>query len=751
MIEIDEIKAKLRRYYTWIETNIKIENSLGLTNLNISLEDFICKLLKIIRYGDFENCNDDKVNYANIDLINSEGTLGIQITSETSSKKIRDTIDNNAGNYKIVFFFLASDYMPTKKTLKSCNLNKENIMNFSKCIEEIKDLDIVNDVYKYFEDHLMLPVKFEKIETNGYNQFIKNFILNDIKAVCENFVPTKTTYECLERLNSANKLVLIGSPGVGKTYTCKYLVGKFLEDGYKLLYFSDTLKESFENYNGYEKAVLFIDDIFGSNEENVMQKLKESELEALFKRNDNNFKIIVNSRINIYNEAKQKYSQIKYLNLETYIKEMQPFSAIEKAKILIKHFQKNTVNVELIRALFDDFDKSFEDTKIFKLISHDTFNPRLIDESLKFYNGNECLYLTIKKVFDNPTSLYDDFCLNNLQSCDLKVLQIIYLLIPEYYIECDLSTLYEYSRKIGLLESDVRTTIKKIEKNFINIFEKVKNGSSTFALKYINPGIMDYFRKKFNDSNDMKNYLEIINDKHYLKGIMMNEKISDSKKMDKAIETNLDDLTLLAEIDKSTVCNNQKYFDYYLEQIKKSNYLSGSVNCYIDENHLEGEKFIELISNSNNISKFIDIDMRFSASETLVRILKNFLFFSEGMQDKIVENIGFKISDDCIYAINSEIEDLKYDEFDCDEESLSIIYDDYFDRRVEWIKKVGVKQNIVIGDDFLNALTLEKNFDYDDYSDSIYEAFHDNSNDLGDSTNNDVKCYLNEYRNSLSD
>ena len=76
-------------------------------------------------------------------------------------------------------------------------------------------------------------------------------------------------------------------------------------------------------------------------------------------------------------------------------------------------------------------------------------------------------------------------------------------------------------------------------------------------------------------------------------------------------------------------------------------------------------------------------------------------------------------------------------------------YDDYFDRRVEWIKKVGVKQNIVIGDDFLKALTLEKNFDYDDYSDSIYEAFHDNSNDLGDSTNNDVKCYLNEYRNSL--
>ena len=80
------------------------------------------------------------------------------------------------------------------------------------------------------------------------------------------------------------------------------------------------------------------------------------------------------------------------------------------------------------------------------------------------------------------------------------------------------------------------------------------------------------------------------------------------------------------------------------------------------------------------------------------------------MQDKIVENIGFKISDDCIYAINSEIEDLEYDEFDCDEESLSIIYDDYFDRRVEWIKKVGVKQNIVIGDDFLKALTLEKKF-----------------------------------------
>ena len=80
------------------------------------------------------------------------------------------------------------------------------------------------------------------------------------------------------------------------------------------------------------------------------------------------------------------------------------------------------------------------------------------------------------------------------------------------------------------------------------------------------------------------------------------------------------------------------------------------------------------------------------------------------MQDKIVENIGFKISDDCICAINSEIEDLKYDEFDCDEESLSIIYDDYFDRRVEWIKKVGVKQNIVIGDDFLKALTFEKKF-----------------------------------------
>lgn len=71
MLKNEFYETEIINYYSWIETIVKNSNSFGYTDINISLESLIVKLLKILDIGDYTNCNSISVSYPTIDLFDN--------------------------------------------------------------------------------------------------------------------------------------------------------------------------------------------------------------------------------------------------------------------------------------------------------------------------------------------------------------------------------------------------------------------------------------------------------------------------------------------------------------------------------------------------------------------------------------------------------------------------------------------------------------------------------------------------------
>ena len=72
MLSNEEKIKTIIQYFSWLESIIKINNDFAYTDINISIENFVLKLLEIMGIGNYENCNLKKINYPYIDLIDEK-------------------------------------------------------------------------------------------------------------------------------------------------------------------------------------------------------------------------------------------------------------------------------------------------------------------------------------------------------------------------------------------------------------------------------------------------------------------------------------------------------------------------------------------------------------------------------------------------------------------------------------------------------------------------------------------------------
>ena len=81
-----------------LKEEINARNKLGYTDLNKSVENFFCKVLNIIYGYDLKNLNEKQENYPGIDLGDLKNSIAYQITSEKTSKKINQTLQEYIDN-----------------------------------------------------------------------------------------------------------------------------------------------------------------------------------------------------------------------------------------------------------------------------------------------------------------------------------------------------------------------------------------------------------------------------------------------------------------------------------------------------------------------------------------------------------------------------------------------------------------------------------------------------------------------------
>lgn len=139
---------------------VEMLNSLNYYDINISSEYFFMRLLNIVFGYNLKNINGEKSNFTAIDLYDTSNRIAVQVTSDTSSRKIKETIDKFVKNElytnydRLVFLVITNDktYEADFDTKSKFVFDKSSdIITCKKLIKEIGklNLDKIKEVYDY--------------------------------------------------------------------------------------------------------------------------------------------------------------------------------------------------------------------------------------------------------------------------------------------------------------------------------------------------------------------------------------------------------------------------------------------------------------------------------------------------------------------------------------------------------------------------------------------------------------------------
>lgn len=417
-------------------------------------------------------------------------------------------------------------YICTSQTLTPANiseiysifkqymLNDKNIITRNELDEFLQDgnnKDILRKNFKLWltADTVLTDLLNENVFLDG------EVLLSDIEQDFKYFVQTKLFDECIEILEKERRLLLYGDPGVGKTLNSKMLALYFVKRGYRIRYTTngdiDDFKRSLTS-NKDVKEVIFLDDCLGQ----YYFKLKENqdkEIVSLIKHVGlyEHKVIILNSRITIFNEAKnrsedfKKYFESEKINIRKI--NMSAVSAAEKALIFYNHLLKNRVPNEYYNVVR-------KDKKYMRIVAHNNYNPRIIDYVTTPFRYNlvekENYFQYIIRNLDNPQDVWRnefDMRLTNVDRLFINTLFSLTDTVVEISVlkECFLERI-----KKETIDSTINIfdyTLNRLTKSLI----KIVDNKSQKMIGVLNPSINDYLKNEiWNNELEMRKIRESI-------------------------------------------------------------------------------------------------------------------------------------------------------------------------------------------------------------------------------------------------
>jgi len=162
----DEMIRDIRKGLSALQAYIAPGGPLNLTDINVQAEDFVAGLLNAIHGWGLVNTNQATANYPCIDLIDEVNTLGVQVTSETSSAKVSGTLEcikarNLAGRVSHLMVFMIvpkQGHYTVRATCPGVTFEwQDDIIDFDdalKAIQAIFDLRHLERVHHYVIDSL---------------------------------------------------------------------------------------------------------------------------------------------------------------------------------------------------------------------------------------------------------------------------------------------------------------------------------------------------------------------------------------------------------------------------------------------------------------------------------------------------------------------------------------------------------------------------------------------------------------------
>ena len=313
------------------------------------------------------------------------------------------------------------------------------------------------------------------------------------------FVKTKYYEEGRQILENEHMLMLLGDPGVGKTMLTKMLALAFVAEGYRIRYTTNgelsDLKRAL-SVDRKRKELIVLDDCLGQHYFK-MQETKENELLALVKyiMHNPNKLLIMNSRVTIFHEARERSCDFRYFMDDENIKirklEMNGLDEEEKGWIFYNHLYFSGIPEEYYQNIS-------KDRRYRAIVRHPNYTPRLVEFVTKKKNyehvAPDCYATFIMDCLRNPTELWKDEFTRKLGAEDRALLLTLYSLTDTSVEEPVLVRAF-LKRLSGLKGMDTtrnlyEEALRRLTDSMVQLMEQ--NGRKRIGV--CNPSINDFLK-----------------------------------------------------------------------------------------------------------------------------------------------------------------------------------------------------------------------------------------------------------------
>ncbi len=532
---------------------------------------------------------------------------GVDLTDDTLRKNVVVQVKHFNGTSFSGLLGALKKELPKVQTLKpkqyyvccSKSLTRENINSvyelFSEYMQSPQNVisAIELDEFLQAEENAEILRKHFKLWLDSTNTLTNVFtgdvlidsevLLAGIEEQKNLFVRTRAFDKALECLEKFNALMLVGNPGVGKSITSKMLVLNFVAQGYRVRYTTDgadlsALKRSLSQAPSVKEIVL-LDDCFGQAYYK-MKETQENELLALIKyvNLSQNKLLIMNSRIAIYQEAKEKTPALdKSLSSKEYkafVLNMESINLEDKARIFYNHLYFEKIPREY-------FEKIKENRTYCDIVRHKNYNPRIIeyvtgktqlekvkpDEYVKFINS--CL--------DNPEQMWRNEYEYRLADVDRIFITTVHSL-TDYDVDYNLlKQCFEHRLS---LTNGIDCSINHFEKALNRLYGSMVKlidykGKKTLAVA--NPSVSDFLRGLVANNAPLKQvliatahsvmqYKRLLSEEEFTK--LIREKFSDKSILSLSYESQKQKQDFILCWCALNEIKDEAYSEYVIEYVK---------------------------------------------------------------------------------------------------------------------------------------------------------------------------------------
>ena len=383
---------------------------------------------------------------------------------------------------------LFSDYMDSPSNIFT-------LTEFDSFLKNTKNTDILRMHYKlWLESTNILEQVYNR------NIFIDcESLLYEIKEQSKSFVQTKYYNQCLKVLEKERILLILGLPGVGKTVTTKMLALYYASNDYRIRFTTDgdisSIKKTISESDDVPELII-LDDCLGQIYFN-MKETQENELISLIKyiSMHTKKKLLMNSRVTIYNEAKARSNPFNDFSLEKEqlikIIDMTELSAEEKGLIFYNHLIFKNIPQEYNNNIL--VDKSYR-----TIVRHLNYTPRIIE-----YVTNMSRVISIPPdqyaqfiidSLNNPSEIWSNEYNRRIKPEDRILLTTLYSLTETSIDESTLKRAYNYRLSF---KSNIDSTRNHFNESLLHLNNSMiliidKNGEKNISV--INPSVNDFLR-----------------------------------------------------------------------------------------------------------------------------------------------------------------------------------------------------------------------------------------------------------------